>query len=244
LEIVVKENISELSRYAAEQFVGLANEYIKQSGRFSVALSGGSTPKGLYKLLAAEEFRNRIDWTGVYFFFSDERCVPPDSVDSNYRMASESLLTPLEISDANIFRWRSEETPEKAASSYEWELKSFFKSDLPEIDLILLGMGPDGHTASLFPHSPALHEFVRIAVSNRVEKLKADRLTFTYPLVNNAANVVFLVAGGDKAEVLDQVIRRAKPFDELPSGGVLPLHGNLTWAVDAAAASLLNKDQI
>ena len=244
MEIVIKPDLVALSEYAAELFVARAGADTENGGRFSVALSGGSTPKELYRLLASASVRERIDWARVYFFFSDERCVPPDSPESNYRMADETLLTPLEVPDSNIFRWHGEEKPEKAAADYEFEIKSFFRSDMPVFDLVLLGMGSDGHTASLFPHSPALHESESLAVSNWVEKLNSFRLTFTYRLINNAANVMFLVAGKDKAEVLARVLRGEGRVEELPSRGVQPEDGNLIWAVDASAASLLNTDEI
>lgn len=244
MEIVIKPDLASLSEYAADHFVALADVAIETSGRFSIALSGGSTPRELYGLLASEFFREQVDWRGVNFFFSDERCVPPDSPESNYLMAAETLLRPLEISDSNIFRWRGEEKPEKAAADYEFEIKAFFRSDLPMFDLILLGMGGDGHTASLFPHSPALTDDESLAVSNWVEKLNSFRLTFTYRLINNAANVMFLIAGEDKAEVLRRVISGEEPVADLPSSGVNPKGGNLTWVVDAASASLLNVDEI
>ena len=244
MEIVVKENLPNLGRYAAERFVALASDNLDRGDRFSVALSGGSTPKALYRLLSSDDFRYRIDWNRIHFFFSDERCVPADSPESNYRLAAESLLNPLGVAEANVFRWRGEDDPEKAASKYEFEIKSFFRSDLPVFDLILLGMGADGHTASLFPYSPAIHETKRLAVSNWVEKLTADRLTFTYPLINNAANVMLLVAGYEKADALREVLAGSKSIDDLPARGVQPISGSLTWVVDAPAASLLNATEI
>lgn len=243
--------ISDLNNFAAEKFVEFANEAIEKRGTFTVALAGGSTPKSLYKLLAGEKFRNKIDWSKVYFFFGDERNVLPDNDESNFKMASENLFAPLKIRDDSIFRWQTElKTTEQIALDYENKLKRFFDwnlnppatavgSDLPRFDLILLGMGADGHTASLFPYTEALRETEKIAVANRVEKLNTTRLTLTFPVINNARNVIFLVAGEEKAETLREVLEGEFTPEKYPSQNVRPANGELFWLLDANVAKLL-----
>lgn len=226
----------ELFTFATEKFVELANNFINSEQKsFTVALAGGSTPKEFYKLLASKKFKDKIDWTKVFFFFGDERNVPIDSVESNFKMANESLFEPLKINQENIYRWKIElEDVKKIAKDYAKKVSSFGKI----FDLILLGMGNDGHTASLFPHTKALHETEKIAVENWVEKLNTWRFTLTFPTINNARNVMFLVKGEDKAEVLQKVLEGEFLPEELPSQNVKPI-GNLLWLVDKSAASKL-----
>ena len=247
-KIEIAESREELNRRAAEHFVRIAQDAITNNGHFTVALAGGSTPGSLYQLLASPEYRTRIDWSRVYFFFGDERCVPPTSEDSNYRMAKESILEPQGIDHANVFRWRTElDNPEKIAEDYERTIRRVFREidnpfvgdDIPTFDLILLGMGADGHTASLFPFSPALRENDKIAAANHVEKLDADRVTLTFPILNHAANVIFLISGEDKAETLAEVLQGEFDPDKLPSQEVEPLEGTLLWVADKAAAKHL-----
>lgn len=245
----VFSNIEELNDFAAERFIEIGNAAIEKRGQFIVALAGGSTPKAFYQLLASDKFKNKIDWASVFFFFGDERHVPPDHKESNFRMANESLFEPLKISEENIFRWITEEKhAEIVADDYESRILDFFdKKDLlsdefdeePSFDLILLGMGDDGHTASLFPYTEALNETNRIAVENIVEKLNAIRLTLTFPVINNAENVIFLVKGADKAETLKQVLEGEFEPLKFPSQNVQPVSGNLFWLVDSEAAELL-----
>ncbi len=217
-------------------------------GRFTVALAGGSTPKGMYALLASDTYRDRIDWQKVHVFFGDERCVPPEDEFSNYRMANASLLTNVPIPKRQIYRIRGEAPPNIAAGEYEGTLLRIFgQSDaapLPRFDLILLGMGPDGHTASLFPGSPALKESKRWVVDNYVEKFKGTktpwlRVTLTYPVLNAAAHVLFMVAGADKADALYEVLHGEPNPDLYPSQRIRPSAGRLTWLVDSAAARKL-----
>lgn len=251
-KIEIVENKEELNRKAAEYFAEIAAEAIRTRGYSSVALAGGSTPKSVYALLASDDFRSRLDWNRVYFFFGDERCVPPDSADSNYRMARESLLEPLGIQKENVFRWETElDDPAETASRYEEAMCRFFeecelgnKDRIPRFDLIILGMGPDGHTASLFPFSPALSENEKLATANWIEKLKTNRVTLTFPVLNHAANVIFLAAGEEKAEMLAEVFEGEFNPDKLPSQEVEPLDGRLVWLVDRAAARLLTEDSI
>ena len=229
-----------LFQAAADEFVRQANAAIASKGRFTVALAGGSTPKGLYNLLATKA---ALPWDKMYFFFGDERHVPPDNPESNYRMAREALLSKVPIPAQNIFRVPAENPDAaQAAQTYEDTLRRFFPpaEAFPRFDLILLGMGPDGHTASLFPGSKALQEKSRWVVSNWVEKFKTDRITLTLPVLNNAAVVMFLAAGEDKTETLKEVLQGTKPGEQFPSKLIRPPNGQLIWLVDQAAAAALS----
>lgn len=241
-EIVVCQDADELRRKAAAQFIEIANGAIGRSGRFAVALSGGSTPKTLYSLLASSAYRDRVDWSRIHLFWGDERCVPPEHPESNFRMAKEALLSKLKIPPQNIHRMAGEKEPSSAASEYERELCKFFElvqGQLPRFDLILLGLGDDGHTASLFPGSSAVNEQERLAVAPYVEKLKAHRLTLTLPVINNAAQVNFLVAGAAKRAIVPRVLDDADT--ELPAARVQPLKGKLTWLITQDAAAEIHR---
>lgn len=239
-DIRVYSDAEQLTRAAAEHFVELAALAIAARGRFSVALSGGSTPRSLYSLLAMDEFARRVDWSHVYIFWGDERCVPPDHPDSNYRMAQEALLDHVALPAQNIFRIRGEIEPAQAAAEYDRTLRMFFR-DSPgaRFDLLWLGMGDDGHTASLFPGAAALDEQVQWVIENYVEAKKAWRITLTPPAINAAANVTFLVSGAGKAERLRQVLKGAYQPRELPAQLVNPVNGHLIWMVDSSAAALI-----
>lgn len=249
-EIKVFENLEKLSRFAADRFTELAEKSIDQNGRFAVALTGGSSPRRLYELLASEEFRGRVDWSKIYFFIGDERNVPPDSEQSNFRLANETLFENPLIPPENIFRWKTEEfeNAEETARDYEQTIRDFFglnnaedpESNLPRFDLIFFGMGDDGHVASLFPETDALDETEKIAVANFVEKLDATRLTFTYPAINNAANIIFLVSGEKKAEALSEVLEGEFHPEKLPAQNVRPVNGDLLWLIDKDGAKLLD----
>jgi 6-phosphogluconolactonase len=237
--IEIFPNSDELNRFAAEKFIEIGSKAIKNRGRFSVALAGGSTPKSLYQLLASAEYKNKIPWGSVFFFFGDERNVAADSDESNFKMANENLFEPLNIDEDKIYRWETEfRMPEKIAEDYADIMEYFFRG-FPKFDLILLGMGADGHTASLFPFSQALNETEKIAVANPVEKLKTTRLTLTFPVICNARNVIFLVKGEDKAETLHEVLRGEFQPEKFPSQNVKPENGELFWLVDEAAARFL-----
>jgi 6-phosphogluconolactonase len=227
----------ELFRAAAEKFCTLGSEAIKTHGRFSVALSGGSTPRGLHQELVTH-FASRLDWNKVFFFWGDERHVPPDSSDSNYRMAKETLLSKLPIPRENIFRVLSElPDARQAAAKYEQALQQFFHPEpdsFPKFDFILLGMGPDGHTASLFPGTAALQEKDHLVVANWVEKLNTFRITFTYPVLNSAACIMFLVNGDEKAEMVRRALKDSAA--NLPCQKVRPDDGALLWYLDKGAA--------
>ncbi len=225
-----------LARAAAERFVTLADESIRRRGRFAVALAGGSTPRGMYQQLTTIEFAERLDWEHIHVFWGDERAVPSDHPESNYRMAYEELLRFTAIPPANIHRVETEQPPEPAALAYERAIRAFFTPESPRFDLILLGMGTDGHTASLFPGSAALHASDRLVVAHIVEKLNAWRITFTPTLINDARDVAFLVSGERKARRLRQVLFGPFQPEELPAQLIRPPRGRLCWLVDEAAA--------
>jgi 6-phosphogluconolactonase len=238
-EEIVCADIGDLARRAAAQWVRCAAEAIAGTGRFAVALSGGNTPRALYAALAGRECRSQIAWDRVHFFWGDERSVPADHPDSNYRMAYETLLSQAPVLQANIHRIETERGPEKAAAAYEAEMRDFFAlspSVFPRFDLILLGIGEEGHTASLFPGSVALEVRERLVVATYVEKLKTDRVTFTLPLLNSAAEVAFLVSGKSKAGVVKEMLRDGA---DLPAARVSPVNGRLSWFLDKEAAALL-----
>jgi 6-phosphogluconolactonase len=233
----------ELSEAAAEEVLRAAKEAVAQRGRFTIALSGGSTPKNLFNLLATNA-RNVLPWDRTFFFWGDERHVPPTDPDSNYRMADETMLSKIPVAAGNVFRIAAE-NPDAAAAAeaYEQTLRKFFQLEpgqVPVFDLILLGMGPDGHTASLFPNSAGLQEKSRLVIANWVDKLKTSRLTLTLPVLNAARCVAFVVSGADKATVLKTVLEDDVPGEQYPSKLVQPKNGKLIWLLDRAAASELS----
>jgi 6-phosphogluconolactonase len=242
-QIQVLADPEAVSRVAATEFLRSARASIQRSGRFAVALSGGSTPKQLYELLASAEFRDRVPWANIHFFWGDERHVPPTHPNSNYRMAYEAMLSKVPVPAANIHRVPAEDPDAKrAAQAYEDELRRSFqlKSDqLPGFDLVLLGMGGDGHTASLFPGTSALVEAARLVVAVWVQKLNEFRITLTLPVLNAAALVLFLVVGQEKAEVLHKVLEPAEGSDPIPAQLIQPTEGEAKWLVDQRAASRL-----
>jgi 6-phosphogluconolactonase len=232
----------DLFQAAAEEVIRATTHAVAQRGRFTIALAGGSTPKNLYTLIAANA--STLPWNQMFFFFGDERHVPPDDADSNYRMVKETLLSKAPIPPANVFRIPAE-NPDAAtaAEAYEQTLRKFFAlapGEFPRFDLILLGIGPDGHTASLFPETAGLQEKSRLVVANWVEKLNTSRITLTLPVLNAARCVAFLVSGIDKAEALHEVLEGNAPAEKYPSKLVRPSEGKLIWFVDRAAASGLS----
>ncbi len=237
--VKVYSNAEALIRAAAELWVTVLNAALTARARFSVALSGGSTPKALYALLATEEYRTQLDWAHTFIFFGDERCVPPDHPDSNYHMARESLLDHVPVPPDHIYRMRGEVDPEQAAGEYEGFLKALFRGENTRFDLLLLGMGDDGHTASLFPHTPALQEKSRLVVANEIEAKNMRRITLTTRAINSAANIAFLVSGAAKAERLRDVLKGDYQPEHLPAQLIKPENGQLMWLVDQAAAALL-----
>jgi 6-phosphogluconolactonase len=229
----------ELFRAAAGEFGILAANAVSARGKFRVALSGGSTPKGLYSLLAGMP---SLPWDNVLFFWGDERHVPPDHPESNYRMAQEAMLSKIPAIPENVFRIPAEERDaERAARAYQQTIEHVFQltpGEFPRFDLILLGIGPDGHTASLFPGTKALEESRRFVVANWVEKFNAYRITMTFPVLNHAACVMFLVSGTDKSEIIHQILEN--PQAHLPAQNIDPVDGRLVWFVDSAAAAKLS----
>jgi 6-phosphogluconolactonase len=240
IEVRTLTTPQELFEAGAELVAHSAKEAVDERGRFTIALSGGSTPRSLYHLLAANA-RTSLPWDRMFFFWGDERHVPPSDKDSNYRMANESMLSKVPVPEANVFRVRAENPDAAAAAdSYEQSLRKFFAEpagQIPVFDLILLGLGPDGHTASLFPETAALKEMSRLVVANWVEKFKTHRITFTLPLLNAARCVAFLVSGMDKASALQAVLQSDAPGEKYPAKLVRPASGKLIWLVDRAAAS-------
>ncbi len=236
-QIVVKPDPNALALEAVERFTDLAAEAVGSRGRVSVALSGGSTPELFYRLLARAPYRGQIPWPHVHLFWGDERCVPPDQPGSNYRMAQEILIAAVPIPPDNVHRMRGELAPDAAAKAYVRELQDYFCGPRARFDLVLLGLGRDGHTASLFPGSAALDETERLAVAVTADygDRPAQRVTLTPPAINAARHVWFLVTGADKAEIVQQVLEGAG--EDLPARRIQPTAGRLTWLLDAGAAS-------
>jgi|ERR1043165_3175573 6-phosphogluconolactonase len=238
MEFKVFSDANAVARAAAEHIVKQSRDAVARSGGFSIALSGGSTPKLLYKLLANsdEPFRQQIPWDVSHFFFSDERNVPPDDPESNYGMAYEAMFA--QVPRTNLYRIRGEKPAAVAAREYEGTLVEVFGPELPDFDVVLLGLGEEGHTASLFPHSPALKETKRLVAAPWVEKLNTYRITMTLPVLNNGKSIVFLVTGASKAEILRIVMNTDRNPDLYPAQAISPTSGAVTWLVDEAAARL------
>ena len=243
MQIAIYPDLDTLSSEAAQHIVRLASESIVTHGHFTIALSGGSTPKKLYGLLGSEPYRSQIDWTQVGIFWSDERCVPPDDPESNYAMAQQVLLSNISIPANQLHRMPADQDDREAASeAYTEEMRRTFGTNgIPQFDLIQLGMGPEGHTASLFPHQPSLHEQQRLVMPVSVPKPPPDRLTFTPPLLNAARYILFLVTGSEKADAVQHVLGGVYQPDEYPAQIVHPPHGEVTWMLDTAAAAQLPK---
>ncbi len=242
-EFIVCKDAGEVSRRGAELFVRMASERAGENQRFSVALSGGSTPKTMFQLLASDEFRAQVPWGQVDLFWGDERCVPPDHADSNYRMTREALLERVPIPKENVYRIPADhQDRDKAAALYQETLRRYFglgPGQLPRFDLVYLGMGDDGHTASLFPGTKALAQERDFVTKNYVDKFQSYRITLTAPAINNAKHVVFLIAGAGKADRLHEVLEGPSDPDRLPSQLIQPEGGRLVYIVDQAAAAEL-----
>ncbi|HVT87771.1 MAG TPA: 6-phosphogluconolactonase [Tepidisphaeraceae bacterium] len=235
-QIKVFPDLNAIAGDAANRIVELAARTIASFGKFSIVLSGGNTPRTLYELLATEEFRDQIDWARVQIFFGDERCVPPDHADSNFRMAQLALLSKIPVPGDNIYRIRGEIDPNEAAIEYGRMLKERFGEG--GADLTLLGMGPDGHTASLFPHTEALKETKHRCVPNYVPKFESWRVTITVPFINKSGQVLILAAGADKAQALRDVLEGPPRPDHLPIQMIAPASGAMTWLIDISAAEM------
>jgi 6-phosphogluconolactonase len=230
----------DVARAVAERFVEVAGKAVDANGAFAVALSGGSTPKRIYELLAGDDFRQRVSWPATHLFFTDERCVPPNHAESNYRMAREALFSKVDLPEGNVRRMRGEIEAVASAKLYEAEMRAYF-GDVrwPRFDMILLGMGDDGHTASLFPHTDALAESSLWVIANPVAKFDAYRLTLSAPAINNAARIAFVVTGASKAGRLDDVLNGSHDSQRLPAQMISPVNGTLEWFLDGSAAAKL-----
>ena len=243
-DVRILSNIDAIAKRAAQEFVQSATKAVSERGSFSVALSGGSTPKILYSLLANDAaLRAQLPWDKMYLYFGDERSVGPDDPDSNYRMANETMLSKVPLKPEQVFRVKGEyKDTEKAAQEYEQALRASFKladGQFPRFDLVLLGMGSEGHTLSLFPGTKALHETKRIVARNWIGKLYTERITLTAPAANQAAHVIFMVTGADKALALEGVLEGPYEPEQLPAQMIQPQSGKLLWLVDAAAGGML-----
>jgi len=238
-------NIDAIAKRAAQYFLQSATQAVSEKGSFTVALSGGSTPKALYSLLATDAaLRSQLPWDKMYMYFGDERSVGPDHADSNFRMATETMLSKVPIKPEQVFRIKGEyKDTEKAAQEYEQVLRTSFKiadGQFPRFDLVFLGIGNEGHTASLFPGTKALHETKRLAARNWVGKLYTNRITLTAPVINSAARVVFMVTGADKTLALKGILEGPHEPDQLPAQLIQPPNGKLVWLVDTVAGGMLS----
>lgn len=242
MHIAIYPDIHALSLQAAQYTVRIASESIADSGRFTIALAGGTTTGELYGLLGSEPFRSQIDWRLVHIFWGDERCVPHNSPDSNSYLAQEVLLNKISIPESQIHRMPADQPDRDAASqAYAVEIQHIFRTNgIPGFDLIHLGMGPEGHTASLFPHQASLHEKQRLVMPVSVPKPPHDRLTFTPPLLNAARNVLFLVTGSEKADALQAVLEGEYQPEEYPAQIVRPTNGEVVWMLDKDVAKNLH----
>lgn len=235
-EVRILPDPAALAEEAAREFQSACADAIRDRGVFRVGLSGGSTPRALHQRLTRAPFRAGIDWKRVRFFWGDERCVPPDNERSNYRMARETLLGPLRIPGRQVFRMRGEDEPRAAAAAYESVLAAELDGESPpRLDLVFLGLGPDGHTLSLFPGTRAIGERDRAVVANYVPRFREWRLTLTYPTLNASRRVVFLAEGESKREPATEILKRKRGSRDLPASGVHPRRGSLLWLLDEAA---------
>ena len=244
IKYYVEPDAQALARRAAQYFVEMAGEAVAGRGRARIAISGGSTPKATFQLLADPDqpWRSRMPWENLDLYWVDERAVPPEAAESNYRMTREALLDHVPLHPEQIHRIEGELEPELAAARYETELRNTFRlegAEFPRFDLVALGMGDDGHTASLFPHTEAIHEVSRLVTANHVPQKDTWRITLTWPVIDRASSVFFLIAGEDKAQVLKEVLTGPRDPERLPSQLIWPASGILTLILDKAAAALL-----
>jgi 6-phosphogluconolactonase len=243
-EVLVGSDVEETARIAAGQFTALARKIAAEGRPVHVAFSGGSTPRLLFQTLAAEPFAGLIPWAAIHFFWTDERNVPPGHADSNYSVARELLLARVPVPPANIHRIPTGDgTAIEAADLYQRTLQEFLprQDGLPRFDCIFLGLGANAHTASLFPRRPTLQERQRFVVADHVDEVNSWRVTLTAPVLNNAAQIIFLVTGEGKAAAVHQVIEGSRDPEAIPAQLIAPAHGSLTWVLDSAAAALLSR---
>ena len=247
IKYYVEPDAAALARRAAQYFVEMAGEAVAGRGGARIAISGGSTPKATFQLLAdpTQPWSKRMPWESLDLYWVDERAVPPDNAESNYRMIRESLLDHVPLKPGQIHRIEGELEPEIAAARYESELRSSFRlegAESPRFDLVALGMGEDGHTASLFPHTQAIHEMSRLVVANHVPQKNAWRITLTWPVIDHASSVFFLIAGAEKAAIVNEVLTGPRDPERLPSQLIWPASGILTLFLDKAAAAAFARD--
>ena len=237
LNIHIEKMPEAAAKFTAERVVQILSGTLEKHESASLVLSGGETPRRVYQLLGSDSFRRLVAWDRVQFFFGDERMVSPDHPDSNYGMARRELFDHLSIPAKNIHRIKGEFAPEKAALEYADELHSIYQKTIPRFDCIMLGIGEDGHTASLFPGTDALNEKRRSTAALFVPRLKTWRVSLTFPVINNARQVLFLAEGGKKASIVQKVIESSAPTPDIPATMVRPLDGALHWILDVEAAS-------
>jgi 6-phosphogluconolactonase len=240
----VEPDSAALARRAAQYLVEMTGEAVARNGLARIAISGGSTPKAAFQLLAdqGQPWFSRMPWNKLELYWVDERTVPPDDADSNYRMTREALLDRVPLKPEQVHRMEGELEPEAAAARYESNLRNEFRlegAEMPRFDLVALGMGDDGHTASIFPHTEAIHAMGRLVTANQVPQKQTWRITLTWPVINRASSVFFLIGGEDKASVLSEVLTGPRDVERFPSQLIWPASGILTLFLDKAAASLL-----
>ena len=239
-EVRILPNLEVLSREAAAIYLRLSEKCISSKGRFVVALSGGSTPRRFYSLLSEVPYRDQVDWRRVHFFWADERCVPKEDEASNFKLAFDAFLSKVPVPEGNLHRIRGEKEPAEGAEGYEKEIGAFFgREGSPVFDLILLGVGEDGHTASLFPDSNALRETNRLVIPVYLRRPGFDRVTLSLPVLNQADHVLFLVSGRSKAAIVREILGEGAKRKSYPAGLVQPVKGRVTWLIDEEAASEL-----
>jgi 6-phosphogluconolactonase len=236
MELHIFKDVDSLIKASADLVVERAKESIQKHGRFSLVLSGGSSPKKLHLLLTSNDYRRRIDWTKVFFFFGDERYVPADHPESNYLMAKQTLFDPLEIPDNQIFKMDTTLSPDDSAATYEKVIKNYFGAQPVKFDLIILGLGDDAHTASLFPGTSVLHEKNALVKGLYIDKVKMNRITLTAPLINAAHHIAFLLFGPGKAPAVEKVLKGVSDIEQYPAQLIQPVDGKIAWYMDEAAA--------
>ncbi len=240
MKINIYNSPAETIQHLANYFVTTAKGCIEHKGRFTVALSGGSSPKKLYELLSSEVYKNALDWEKVYFFFGDERYVPLTDKDSNYLMAKKALFEPLQIADDHVFAVDTSLPPDDAAKDYESSMNVFFGNESIRLDLVLLGLGDNSHTASLFPHTTVLHDKTPAFKALFVEEIMAYRITMNAPLINEARHVAFLVYGKEKAVAVHHILQDKTDVETYPAQLINPTNGELVWFLDYEAAHLIS----